>query len=123
LHHEFSSILYYKYQNLFSQDAWVSANSSGFSYGNGGVAAIVSGSANEDLDDTFLQQGVLNSYGQAAIEEDFNEFAQFLFLGDKGIWQAAVKYPNIKKKIDLFITFYHTIDRSFTEEFFRKLIN
>lgn len=121
LHHEFSSILLNKYRNLFKESNWIEANPQDFVYGRGGANAIKNNQSSEIVDKELLPKGFLNSYAQATLEEDFNEFAQFLFLGDKEIWNYANTYPRIKSKLDLFINFYQTIEPSFTEDFFRSL--
>lgn len=122
LHHEFSSILFNKYRSIFPESEWLDANPADFVYGTGGSDAIKNNQSSEELDESQAKEGFLNSYGQASIEEDFNEFAQFILLGDKEVWDYANNNPKLKTKLSLFIKFYQAIDPHFTEEYFINLI-
>ena len=120
-HHEFSSILFYKYKSDFDEEHWVGANALEFKYGNGGLEAIKSGNTSLKFDEQCNKLGLLNEYSKASVEEDFNEMEGNLFLSSKEFWEVVDKYDRIKKKIKLMIEFYNKIDPMFTEEYFRGL--
>ena len=120
-HHEFSSVLFRKFQRKLDKQTWLNINPSGFEYGEGGVEAIKRGEASMEFDYNLLAIGFLNKYSQSAFEEDINVFSQNLFSGGEQFWFIVDTFENIKKKTELIIEFYHTINSDFTEEYFRSL--
>lgn len=122
-HHEFSSILLRTYPEVLDEEIWNSINPSRFIYGNGGIIAILNGEASVLLDPKLFESGFLTKYSESAIEEDINVFAQNLFTGGHEFWEAVDTHKKIKKKASLLINFYHQIDPSFTESYFRKISN
>jgi len=120
-HHEFSSILKRSYPRYFDEKKWNAINSSQVKYGNGGVDAILNGEASLTLDPGLFEQGFLTKYSQSALEEDVNVFAQNLFTGGMEFWSIVDQYSRIRQKANLLIGFYHQIDSTFTEDYFRGL--
>ncbi|MFL5752385.1 MAG: hypothetical protein ACJ76F_03185 [Bacteroidia bacterium] len=120
-HHEFSSVLLRKYPSFFDQENWKAANSEDFSYGKGGVAALKSGESDQDFDSTLNKQGILCQYGKASVEEDFNTFAENLFLSSDNFWDIIARYERLNKKAQLIINFYKKLDPVFTGKYFEKI--
>ena len=119
-HHEFSSILLRNYGYLFSKKKWMSFNKD-IEYGKGGVYALKDGTASIEFDYDLNELGVLTQYSKSSLEEDFNIFAQNLFLSDRGFWEVVALHERIKNKTALIIAFYKSINSSFTEEYFKNI--
>ena len=122
-HAEFSSILLRNHAVLLDKDAWQAVNPSGFKYLGNGVDAVKQKKAATTLRDDLHGQGFLVEYAQSTLENDFNGFAKMLFNGERGLWEAAERFPKIRRKLDLTLAFYQKIDASFTEAFFRSLVS
>lgn len=120
-HAEFSSILLRNFPSRLDQDAWQKINPPDFSYRGSGVQAIRNRQASLSLSDALHQEGFVNEYAKASLEEDFNSQAGRLFTGDAGLWSAIAKYPKVQAKADLAVAFYGKLDASFTKEFFLSL--
>lgn len=120
-HHEFSSILMRSHPANLDLTKWESLNDPVFSYGNGGVNAIRYGEASLKLDPDLFESGFLTRYSQASVEEDINVFAQNLFSGSKTFWSVVDDNPRIRKKANILIKFYQSIDHRFSEYYFRNL--
>lgn len=119
IHHEFSSIILKRYIKLFDEEAWIAANPTGFTYGDGGVEALKTEFTSLKLDSTLYIKGFLNEYSLASIEEDFNCYAEFLFISDKEFWLAWEQSEAVRVKTEILISFYNRIDPFFTLEYFR----
>jgi hypothetical protein len=120
-HHEFSSVLKRMYPGFFNAREWKASNPSWFTYGNGGVDAIMNGEASLELDPDYFSLGFLTCYSRASLEEDMNVFAQYLFTGGPAFWEVVDQHSRIRKKARLLITFYQKIDPLFDEYYFRHL--
>jgi len=120
-HHEFSSVLKRTYSWFFDYEAWESVNPPDFSYGNGGVNAIMNGEASLKLNPDYYAMGFLTRYSQASLEEDVNVFAQNLFSGDPTFWAVVDQNTRIRRKSRILIGFYQKIDPRFNETYFRKM--
>lgn len=117
LHHEMSSIFFWNYPEYLSKD-WAKISAYDF---NSGVEAIKKGQSNLNYSEMHHGDGFLNQYSRSSLENDFNEFAKFLFLGGPRLWTAAEKYPLIKKKLTMIINFYQQLDPMFDEAYFLKI--
>ena len=122
-HHEFSSILFRNYPNLFDTISWKNANEKNFVYNDpeDGVGAIRNNASSQDLDTQICARGMLTQYAMSSIENDVNTFAQNLFAPSAGFWEIVDRYPRIKRKTRLLISFYNRINPVFNEYYFRKL--
>lgn len=122
-HHEFSSILFRNYTRFFDTVAWKKANDPSFDYNDpeSGVGAIRTGRSSQVPDTALARFGFLTEYSMSGIENDLNTIAQNLFRPDKGFWDAVDKYPAIKTKTQLLISFYHKLGDQYTERFFRNI--
>ncbi len=126
-HHEFSSFLFHQYANAQFKSKWLKANEPDFEYGEGKKsidfyrekqeAGINTNIIREDC----LQAGFLNIYSKSHLENDFNEIAEHIFVDGDRILQLANQYPNLGKKVALFIELYSSIDSQFAADYFRNL--
>ena len=121
VHAEFSSILLRNYPKHLDQVAWQQINPPDFSYRGSGVQAIKSKQASLSFSDALHEEGFLNEYAKASVEEDFNSYAARLLMGHAALWSAIEKYAKVKAKAELTIAFYGKLDASFTKEFFLSL--
>ncbi len=119
-HHEFSSVLLRKHPSFFDKNSWIDQNS-GFSYGQGGVNAIIEGKASVELSDTYAAMGVLSQYSTSDIEEDFNAFAEQLFSPSDEFWELVDRWPALQEKVKIIVGFYNQLDSSFTLDYFKRL--
>jgi len=120
-HHEFSSILKRNFARHFRSGAWEAINPVTFTYGAGGVDAMLKGEASMAFDPPLFESGFLSQYSQASMEEDVNVLAQNIFTGSREFWRIVERNERIRKKTLLLINFYHTIDPVFTEDYFRRI--
>ncbi len=121
IHAEFSSILLQNFPSHLDKGAWQQINPPGFTYRGSGVQAIKDQQASLRSSEALHEEGFLNEYSKASIEEDFNSYATRLFMGDARLWDAIEKSPKVKAKGELTISFYGKLDASFTREFFLSL--
>lgn len=119
-HHEFSSILLKRYKRFFDKKAWIASNPDDFEYGDGGLAALHTSNTSLQLDSALCNAGFLNQYSMASVEEDFNCFAESLFVSDEGFWDAWKANEAVKKKTDIIIRFYQHLSPIFTLEHFQQ---
>jgi|SRR5688572_2586846 len=124
-HHEFSSILFRNYPSLFDTARWKQANESRFSYNDpeDGVGAIRNNASSQDLDSVICTRGMLTQYAMSSIENDVNTFAQNLFAPSEDFWGIVDRYPRIRLKMLMLISFYNKINPVFTEQYFRNMVN
>lgn len=119
IHHEFSHLLYYKYQNYFNQKKWIKINSN--SYGVGGRNAILESKSSVVFQSSLHKKGFLHSYATSAIIEDMASIVEYLFQPNNQYLSAVSKYKKLKKKQQLLIEFYHSLDKVFTQEYFEHI--
>jgi hypothetical protein len=119
-HSEFSSILFRNFSFLFDEAKWTSNNVDVY-YGASGTDALKNGKASKKFDFELNRRGILCEYGMASLEEDFNTFAENLFLSSTGFWEIGKLQKRIKKKVNQVVQFYNLIDDHFTEDYFRKV--
>lgn len=123
-HHEFSSIILRNYWYIFKESAWRQVNPAGFSYfdeAGGGVGAIKEGKTSSDFNVQAHESGFLYEYAESSLENDFNSFAENIFMGDDSFFNTVGNYEKLQMKLDLIVEFYNTIDPTFTLEYFKGL--
>lgn len=120
-HAEFSSILLRNYPQYLDREAWEQANAGSFNYGVSGVQCVKQKQARKVFDPSLHRDGFLYQYARSTFENDFNSIAAQLFLGDDRFWSLVDRFPAIKEKTELAITFYHRIDHKFSRSFFLSL--
>ncbi|GAB4292518.1 MAG: hypothetical protein Kow0068_17760 [Marinilabiliales bacterium] len=123
-HHEFSSILYWKYLHYFNKELWTSLNPDAdtiYFDDLGGAGAMITGTDNDEFDPKYHEIGFLYQYATSSFENDVNSFAENLFKAKPGFWDAVDKYDKIRQKTEIIIEFYNKLDTVFTEKYFRKI--
>ncbi len=107
MHAEFSSILFHNYK--FPKHEWETVNKPNWRYVGSGFDML--GRADlYDRTDELLQNGFLEGYSQASLEEDFNKFAAWAFTKPDRLRKLASKYERVRTKYQLVIKFYESID-------------
>lgn len=120
-HHEFSSILLRNYWSQFPDSEWSQTLPDGFAYRGNGTQSVREGTASTRYSEKYNSDGFLAEYSTSSLEEDFNMIAEGLLSGDPRFWTIYDKYPQVAKKADLVIKFYHSIDPSFSKPKIRQL--
>ena len=123
-HHEFSSILFINYYYLFKESEWRQINPADFVYFDeetGGAGAIKEGKASEEFDPKMHEVGFLYEYAQSTLENDFNSFAENIFVNDGNFFKLVEEYEKLSLKLDLIVDFYSSIDPRFTLEYFKEI--
>jgi|GEM_PF-1134589 len=123
-HHEFSSILLRNSRHLFNEKEWRDINPEGFEYfdeSTGGSGAIKEGRASQYFSPEFHKEGFLYEYAQSTLENDFNSFAENIFMRNEDFFTTAEQYEKIKMKLDFIVSFYNSINPRFTIEYFKGL--
>ena len=116
--HEFSSIFYHKYHSSFRIKEWKAANEKDFKYSGSGTDSIKEGKDSLFFERQLGERGFINQYGLSSVEEDFNTISARLFTADESFHRIYKKYERLRKKIDLAIGFYETIDPALNKSFF-----
>lgn len=114
-HHEFSSILMKKFE--FPEQRWRDANPPNFIYEyeknqNPGLEAMNNKVQTGDVEELHAQ-GFFSEYSMSSIEEDLNVFSGVAFTYPDWMISLAEKYPLMKKKLSVWISFYRSIDPDF----------
>jgi hypothetical protein len=121
-HHEFSSILKYNYG--LDEITWRQVNPAGFVYFDettGGTGAIKAGKASQTFDPKEHEMGFLYEYAESTLENDFNSFAENIFMGEESFFNIVESYDKLKSKLNLTIAFYNSLDPVFTIDYFKGL--
>lgn len=121
IHAEYSSVLFQKFPQHFDAQAWRQINPPEFDYLGSGVQAVKSGKASRRTDPAMREEGFIQEYAKASIEEDFNSHAAALFTGDARYWVAVEQHPKLKAKSDLVVAFYGKVHASLSAAHFQKL--
>lgn len=121
VHAEYSSVLFQSFAQHFDAEAWKQINPRDFKYLGSGVEAVKSGLAAQRADSVMREQGFIEAYAKASIEEDINSHVAPLFMGDAKYWEAIEQYPKLKAKADLVMSFYSKVHASFTLGHFQAL--
>lgn len=121
IHHEFAHLLADNHAKNISLQAWRKLNRPGFTYGDGGTDAIRRGKDGDQITTKYLSQGFVEEYSMADPDEDFATLCERMFSGDRVVQTAETRYPVLRRKADAVISFYHSMDPSFTESYFKRL--
>ena len=116
-HHEFSSVLIKSRSNKFKKRHWKKLNS--IKYGKGGMKAIESSNISSNFDGYYNTNGFLYEYAQSSLENDFNSFAENLFLPDKSYYKVVSSNSILFTKHQQIIRFYNSLNKVFTEDYFK----
>ncbi len=123
-HHEFSSVLLINYYHLFKEPEWYQLNPVDFIYFDeqtGGASAIKTEKVSVEFNPDMHEEGFLYEYAQSTLENDFNSFAENLFVNDGDFFEIVEGYEKLSLKLDLIIDFYNSIDPDFTLEYFKEI--
>lgn len=119
-HHEVAHILLRDCSPKFNVADWERLNPPGFRY-RGLNQETFKGYFGR-VDHRHLQNGFLDKYALSHWKEDFCIFAQNLFTGKRSFWQIVERYERVKRKMTKVVEFYHEIDPTFTEDYFRRFV-
>ena len=119
-HHEFSSILMRSHP--FPSRQWRACNAPGFKYtgsdpDSAGRTAITQNKADLAGSEELYRAGFLSQYSTADIEEDFNMFSGLLLSRPRETRTLIQQYPRLKKKYEVWLAFYRSINNQMTETF------
>lgn len=115
VHHELSSILLRNHPDLFPRASWIATLPEGFEYQGDGTQAIREGSADTTIRRSFVQNGFLNQYATASLEEDFNMVAESLLTQEPVFLRALQESPRLARKAHLVARFYQALDPDFPD--------
>jgi hypothetical protein len=107
LHAEYSSILMRNY--AFPTKAWSAINDNDFTYPNNEVQVVEQNGLYTQTPD-LLAAGFLDNYAATSLENDFNEFASWLFVRSEDLCRLQANYRKINQKAVLAENFYSKID-------------
>lgn len=107
LHHEFSSILMYRYD--FPFEAWQAVNKDRFVYPENALDMLESKDGNE-IDEALLEGGFLRRYATSDMENDINVMAEWLFTKPDELRALGARFDRIGRKARIAKDFYRSID-------------
>lgn len=113
--HEFSTILYRKYIELFAHDEWHAALPAGFRYGSGGVDAVYKEKATLDPSRTAMERGFVCEYSLADVEEDVSTLAELMISHPTDAEAWAREWKALRVKLQILRRFYVRLDPRFDE--------
>jgi hypothetical protein len=106
LHHEFSSVLADATKFSFSNFAAISGHSK---YDSTIEYDCLTAMNCRIIRDDLLEKGFLNDYGRTSYENDFNTYAEALFIEPSDLKFLARKYPLVNKKYQVIKKFYNDL--------------
>jgi hypothetical protein len=107
MHAEFSSILLQNYE--FPSKEWEAINKPTWRYFGSGFEMLGRMDQYHQIDE-LLENGFLDGYSQASLEEDVNIFVDWIFTKPERLQKLTAKYERIQKKHQLVMKFYKSID-------------
>ena len=112
-HHEFSSILMFRYK--FGEPSWSAVNPVGFAYAKTEEDKLktLKEATNTEGSKQLYSHGFLAEYNKVSFENDFNMFAEFAFARPDKLTKLSSKYPRIRRKVLLLKEFYLGISKDF----------
>lgn len=116
-HHEFSSVLMKNYS--FPYDRWMKANPEELVYLDANDQMLKSITSGRDLqsNESLYKLGLIEQYGYSGLENDFNLYAEMLFVDPQKFKKLISQYPAIAKKYQVLKEFYISINDSFIPAF------
>ena len=106
-HHEFSSILMYRYD--FPFDAWQAVNDADFVYPDNSFELLGTAESHA-FSETLLRAGFLGGYARSSLENDFNVMASWLFTRRDELHHLARNFDRIDRKMRIARDFYRSVD-------------
>lgn len=121
LHHEVSTWLVLGHD--FEWPRWLAVNPADFEYlRNEDEAAQRGWGGSKIADEALLERGFVTQYAQVFRDNDFAEICANLFMGRSEFWAAVDRHELIRKKTQLAIDFFASLDSRFSESYFRSLL-
>ncbi len=115
-HHEYSSILMIQYG--FPYKKWKQCNIPEFRYKNTGKHFTYNTfNRNIKIKQLFVM-GFLNKNSMSSLEEDFNVYSEKIFTSPNEMLILIKKYPLIKRKARIWLSFYNKMHCDFTGKYF-----
>jgi len=118
-HHELSSILKKNY--AFDDTVWRQTHGEGFLYEIDKDFTFhwmrLNGYIDDIPDEVLFKRGLLSTYSESGVEDDFNTYAETIFTQPEKIKRLIKQYPLIKRKYEVFKDFYLGIDAGFAPVF------
>lgn len=112
-HAEFSSLLLRRNPHFFNKQEWMLIADSGVVYGSSGVEALQRGETSIRFNEELNQKGILYPYALSSMENDFNAYAENIFLNRMEFWEIAHQYPKVMRKVQIVISFYNKLSPDF----------
>lgn len=111
LHHELSSLVLNLHTAQFPDAEWRASNDQHFGYAmeDAFYQKLLSGRTGTEGDPALYAAGFLCPYGQLALEEDFNTYAQYLIAKPRTLAQLERTYPVAARKAALLRAFYRSV--------------
>ncbi|MGH1487758.1 MAG: hypothetical protein ACRBCI_16220, partial [Cellvibrionaceae bacterium] len=114
-HHEFSSILIKKYE--LSENDWINSSGKDFLYKSDEdpfyYTIYIQGNSEKIKNKDLYKRGLIKHYAETGVENDFNTYAEVIFTNPKKMKKLISQYPVIKRKYEVFKSFYMSIDEGF----------
>jgi putative zinc-binding metallo-peptidase len=108
LHEEFSSILFRNYD--FPKETWKSLEGNGYEYPNDSIEILDQPGLKADASDEMLERGLLTRYAASSLENDFNEYAGWMFVWPDRLCDYGSLYEAVERKATLVNAFYRSIE-------------
>lgn len=108
LHEEFSSILMRQY--TFAAGLWQSLDGGDYDYPNDSVEILDETGLKDPPTEELLAHGFLTRYAASSMENDFNEYAGWMFVWPERLCDYGAEYAIVQQKAELTNAFYRSID-------------
>lgn len=107
LHEEFSSILFRQYD--FPTGVWQELSGGEYAYPNNSVEILGEAGLKEVASEDLLRRGFLTRYAASSLENDYNEYAGWMFVWPDLLCNYGSHYPTIQAKASMVNAFYRSI--------------
>lgn len=108
LHAEFSSIL--QRNHAFPSEEWKALNPAGFQYNNNAIQVLDEAGITDRPSRGLFCGGFLSRYATSDLEDDYNEYAGWIFARTDELCRARSECPAIEAKTQLALRFYKSVD-------------
>ncbi len=108
LHAEFSSILLRNH--AFPGEEWTALNPASFQYNNNAIQVLDEAGITDRPPEALFCGGFLSRYATSDVEDDFNEYAGWIFTRTDELCRARSECPAIEAKTQLALRFYKSVD-------------
>lgn len=119
VHHEFASILLFRYLKFINKKKWTHISAS--TYSGDGSDSFSTNKTNHVWRKELHELGFLHDFSSSGFRNDFVSMAENLFLGEPRFKAVIEKYPLLYEKYKMAISFYYLIDDRLTPKYFREI--